>query len=164
MNGLAFNPENNNLGTIVTAGNKNGASGYAGLSHVGNYRIDPDAIALSTADGASVTWLKPQYFLFRNANDVKAEILNQDGEVINTLASLAHVTKSYWAASSQRYAKFNYAPAWDGTYFNQQTNKTEKVPDGTYTYRVTGTVDGTNSNNTMTLKLRLIVLNQKLRI
>lgn len=155
LNGLAFNPENNNLGTIVTAGNKNGASGYAGLSHVGNYRIDPDAIALSTADGASVTWLKPQYFLFRNANDVKAEILNQDGEVINTLASLAHVTKSYWAASSQRYAKFNYAPAWDGTYFNQQTNKTEKVPDGTYTYRVTGTVDGTNKQQHYDIKIKV---------
>ena len=155
LNGLAFNPENNNLGTIVTAGNKNGASGYAGLSHVGNYRIDPDAIALSTADGASVTWLKPQYFLFRNANNVKAEILNQDGEVINTLASLAHVTKSYWAASSQRYAKFNYAPAWDGTYFNQQTNKTEKVPDGTYTYRVTGTVDGTNKQQHYDIKIKV---------
>lgn len=155
LNGLAFNPENNNLGTIVTAGNKNGASGYAGLSHVGNYRIDPDAIALSTADGASVTWLKPQYFLFRNAKDVKAEILNQDGEVINTLASLAHVTKSYWAASSQRYAKFNYAPAWDGTYFNQQTNKTEKVPDGTYSYRVTGTVDGTNKQQHYDIKIKV---------
>ena len=80
LNGLAFNPKNNNLGTIITAGNKNGAIGYAGLSQddAGNYHIDPDAIALSTADGASVSWLKPQYFLFRNANDVKAEILNQD--------------------------------------------------------------------------------------
>lgn len=157
LNGLAFNPKNNNLGTIITAGNKNGAIGYAGLSQddAGNYHIDPDAIALSTADGASVSWLKPQYFLFRNANDVKAEILNQDGEVINTLASLAHVTKSYWAASSQRYAKFNYVPAWDGTYFNQQTNKTEKVPDGTYTYRVTGTVDGTNKQQHYDIKIKV---------
>lgn len=157
LNGLAFNPKNNNLGTIITAGNKNGDIGYAGLSQddAGNYHIDPDAIALSTADGASVSWLKPQYFLFRNANDVKAEILNQDGEVINTLASLAHVTKSYWAASSQRYAKLNYVPAWDGTYFNQQTNKTEKVPDGTYTYRVTGTVDGTNKQQHYDIKIKV---------
>ena len=157
LNGLAFNPGNNNLGTIVTAGNKNGAVGYAGLNQDedGNYRVDPDAIALSTADGASVSWVRPQYFLFRNANDVKAEILNQDGEVINTLVSLAHVTKSYWAASSQRYAKFNYAPAWDGTYFNQQTNKTEKVPDGTYTYRVTGTVDGTKKQQHYDIKVKV---------
>ena len=157
LNGLAFNPGNNNFGTIVTAGNKNGAVGYAGLNQDedGNYRVDPDAIALSTADGASVSWVRPQYFLFRNANDVKTEILNQDGEVINTLVSLAHVTKSYWAASSQRYAKFNYAPAWDGTYFNQQTNKTEKVPDGTYTYRVTGTVDGTKKQQHYDIKVKV---------
>ena len=74
---------------------------------------------------------------------------------IRDRASLAHVTKSYWAASSQRYAKFNYAPAWDGTYFNQQTNKTEKVPDGTYTYRVTGTVDGTNKQQHYDIKIKV---------
>lgn len=157
LNGLAFKPSNNNLGTIVTAGNANGAVGVAGLGQDdnGNYVIDPEAIAMSTAKGASVSWLKPQYFLFRNADDVKAEILDKDGKVINTLASLAHVTKSYWSPSSQRYVKFNYAPAWDGTYFNQQTNKTEKVPDGTYIYRVTGTVDGTNKQQHYDIKIKV---------
>ncbi|WP_297820126.1 S8 family serine peptidase [uncultured Lactobacillus sp.] len=147
LNGVTFDPANNNLGTIVTAGNDKKSQGIAGLTkdENGNYQIDEDALAFSTDPNASVTWLKPQYFLFRNAKNVKAQILDKDGHVINTLATLNNVTKSYWYANGQRYSKFSYAPAWDGTYFNQQTNKTETVVDGKYVYRIEGTVDGTQT-------------------
>lgn len=155
LNGIAFNPANRNYGTIVVAGNASGTQGYAGVyrDENGNYRINEDALAFSTDKNAQVTWLKPQYFLFRNANNVKAKILDKDGKVINTLASFNNVTKSYWYANGQRYSKFSYAPEWDGTYFNQQTNKTETVPDGTYTYRVEGTVDGTNTTQHYDIKM-----------
>ncbi|WP_276804736.1 S8 family serine peptidase [Lactobacillus hominis] len=145
LNGLTFDPVNKNLGTIVSAGNASGSQGYAGLyrDDSGKLRVNEKAIAFSTDPKASITWLKPQYFLFRNANNVQAKILDKDGHVINTLATLNNVTKSYWSPSAQRYHRFSYAPSWDGTYFNQQTNKTETVADGNYVYRIEGTVDGT---------------------
>ena len=141
-----FQPYNNILGTIVTVGNDS-FNGNPGLSidENGNYVFDSSKFAISTADYAQFQWFKPTYYLYRNANNVKAQILDKDGKVINTLASLSNATKTYYYAQAQRYTYFDEAPEWDGTYFDQQANKTVKVPDGTYTYRISATVDGTNT-------------------
>ncbi len=141
-----FHPENNILGTIVTVGNDS-FNGNPGLSidENGNYVFDSSKFAISTADHAQFQWFKPTYYLYRNANNVKAQILDKDGKVINTLASLSNATKSYYYAPAQTYNYFDEAPEWHGTYFDQQANKTVKVPDGTYTYRISATVDGTNT-------------------
>ncbi|WP_223898613.1 S8 family serine peptidase [Lactobacillus huangpiensis] len=141
-----FQPYNNILGTIVTAGNDS-FNGNPGLSidENGNYVFDSSKFAISTANNVQFQWFKPTYYLYRNANNVKAQILDKDGKVINTLASLSNATKTYYYAQAQRYTYFDEAPEWDGTYFDQQANKTVKVPDGTYTYRISATVDGTNT-------------------
>ncbi len=141
-----FQPYNNILGTIVTAGNDS-FNGNPGLSidENGNYVFDSSKFAISTANNVQFQWFKPTYYLYRNANNVKAQILDKDGKVINTLASLSNATKSYYYAPAQTYNYFDEAPEWHGTYFDQQANKTVKVPDGTYTYRISATVDGTNT-------------------
>ena len=141
-----FQPYNNILGTIVTVGNDyDSANPGLGIDDKGNVAFDSSKFAISTADHAQFQWFKPTYYLYRNANNVKAQILDKDGKVINTLASLSNATKTYYYAQAQRYTYFDEAPEWDGTYFDQQANKTVKVPDGTYTYRISATVDGTNT-------------------
>lgn len=141
-----FHPEDNILGTTVSVGNESDSSN-PGLNEDenGNYKFDTTKFAISTAKNAQFKWFKPSYYLFRNANNVKMQILDKDGKVINTLATLSNVTKTYYYAQAQTYTYFNDAPSWDGTYFDQQQNKTVKVPDGTYTYRIVGTVDGTKT-------------------
>ena len=141
-----FQPYNNILGTFVTVGNDyDSAYPGLGIDDNGNVAFDSSKFAISTADNAQFQWFKPVYYLYRNANNVKVQILDKDGKVINTLASLSNAAKSYYYAPAQTYNYFNEAPEWDGTYFDQQANKTVKVPDGTYTYRISATVDGTNT-------------------
>ena len=141
-----FQLENNILGTFVTVGNDyDSANPGLGIDDNGNVAFDSSKFAISTADNAQFQWFKPVYYLYRNANNVKVQILDKDGKVINTLASLSNAAKSYYYAPAQTYNYFNEAPEWDGTYFDQQANKTVKVPDGTYTYRISATVDGTNT-------------------
>lgn len=81
--------------------------------------------------------------MYRNANNVKIQILNNKGKVINTLATLANVPKTYYYAQGQTYTYFDSAPSWNGTYFDQQKGKKVSVPEGSYVYRIVATVDGT---------------------
>ena len=58
---------------------------------------------------------------------------------------MSNATKTYYESQEQSYTYFNDAPSWDGTYFDQQANKTVNAPDGNYTYRISATVNGTNT-------------------
>lgn len=158
LNGVTFSPKTGNLGTIVNAGNaKHGESGHAGLTQdaKGNYSVDPNKIALSTAKGAAVNWLRPEYETFRNANNVKAQILNKKGKLLTQLAVFHSVTKTYWEATTAKYIKFDDAPKWDGTYYDAKQNAYKQVPDGTYIYRVSGTVDGTQTTQHYDIKIKV---------
>ena len=141
-----FQPDNNMFGTLVTVGNSADDTN-PGLSRdaSGNLRFDPSKFAISNAKNAQYKWFKPTYCLYRNANNVKIQILDKNGKVINTLASLSNATKTYYESQEQSYTYFNDAPSWDGTYFDQQANKTVNAPDGNYTYRISATVNGTNT-------------------
>ena len=141
-----FQPDNNMFGTLVTVGNS-ADNTNPGLSKdaSGNLRFDPSKFAISNAKNAQYKWFKPTYYLYRNANNVKIQILDKNGKVINTLASLSNATKTYYESQEQSYTYFNDAPSWDGTYFDQQANKTVNAPDGNYTYRISATVNGTNT-------------------
>ena len=141
-----FQPDNNMFGTLVTVGNS-ADNTNPGLSRdaSGNLRFDPSKFAISNAKNAQYKWFKPTYYLYRNANNVKIQILDKNGKVINTLASLSNATKTYYESQEQSYTYFNDAPSWDGTYFDQQANKTVNAPDGNYTYRISATVNGTNT-------------------
>lgn len=158
LNGLTFSPKTGNVGTIVDAGNaKEGQVGYAGLTQdaKGNYSVDASKIAMSTAKGAEVRWLKPEYETFRNANNVKTQILNKKGKLLTQLAVFHSVTKTYWEATASEYIKFDDAPKWDGTYYDAKQNVYKKVPDGTYIYRVIGTVDGTKTTQHYDIKIKV---------
>lgn len=141
-----FQPDNNMFGTLVTVGNSSDNSN-PGLSidASGNLSFDSSKFAISNAKNAQFKWFKPTYYLYRNANNVKIQILDKNGKVINTLASLSNATKTYYESQAQSYTYFDDAPSWDGTYFDQQANKIVNAPDGNYTYRISATVDGTNT-------------------
>lgn len=137
-----FQPDNNMFGTLVTVGNSSDDTN-PGLSQDASF--DSSKFAISNAKNAQFKWFKPTYYLYRNANNVKIQILDKNGKVINTLASLSNATKTYYNSKAQSYTYFDDAPSWDGTYFDQQANKTVNAPDGNYTYRISATIDGTNT-------------------
>ncbi|WP_405315084.1 S8 family serine peptidase [Lactobacillus helveticus] len=141
-----FQPDNNMFGILVTVGNSSDDTN-PGLSQdaSGNLSFDSSKFAISNAKNAQFKWFKPTYYLYRNANNVKIQILDKNGKVINTLASLSNATKTYYDSQAQSYTYFDDAPSWDGTYFDQQANKTVNAPDGNYTYRISATIDGTNT-------------------
>ncbi|MFD1393584.1 S8 family serine peptidase [Lacticaseibacillus jixianensis] len=159
LNGPTFTPATTgNFGTSVNIGNPYEGLRYtAGLEQddQGNYVIDPDEIAMSTDPNAQYNELQPQYYLFRNANNVTAQILDDKGQVLSTLGSFATVTKTYWEATASAYYTFDYAPTWDGTIVDQSTGKATPVKDGTYTYRVTGTIDGTDKTQSYDIKVKV---------
>ena len=140
-----FHPDQGIMGTTVTVGN-NSDNTNPGLSmdEMGQYSFDLSKFAISTAKDSQFKWIKPTYYLYRNANNVKIQILNNKGEVINTLVTLANVPKTYYYAQGKTYTYFDSAPSWDGTYFDQQKGEKVSVPEGSYVYRIVATVDGTN--------------------
>ncbi|MBU5980942.1 peptidase S8 [Lactobacillus helveticus] len=142
-----FHPDQGIMGTTVTVGNDSDNTN-PGLNmdemDENEYSFDSSKFAISTAKDSKFKWIKPTYYLYRNANNVKIQILNNKGEVINTLATLANVTKTYYYDQGQTYTYFDSAPSWDGTYFDQQKGEKVSVPEGSYVYRIVATVDGTN--------------------
>lgn len=139
-----FQPDQGIMGTTVTVGNDSDNTN-PGLNkdEKGQYSFDSSKFAISTAKDSQFKWIKPTYYLYRNANNVKIQILNNKGKVINTLATLANVPKTYYYAQGQTYTYFDSAPSWNGTYFDQQKGKKVSVPEGSYVYRIVATVDGT---------------------
>lgn len=132
------------FGILVTVGNSSDDTNPGSSKDAsGKVSFDSSKFAISNAKNAQFKWFKPTYYLYRNANNVKIQILDKNGKVINTLASLSNATKTYYKAQSYTY--FDDAPSWDGTYFDQQANKTVNAPDGNYTYRISATIDGTNT-------------------
>src|SRR5699024_1957483 len=136
-----FQPDNNLFGTLVTVGysadNTNpGLSRYAS----GNLRFDPSKFAISNAKNAQYKWFKSTYYLYRNANNIKVQILDKNAKIINTLTSLSHATKTYYESQEQNYTSPTDAPSCEGTYFHQQANKTINAHAGNYTFRISATV------------------------
>lgn len=158
FNGVTFTPTTTgNTGTIVNGGNdEDGAISNPGLTTdaQGNYVIDTNNIAFSTAPGADIAWIQPEYWMFRNANDVQTQLLDDQGNLLTTFSTYKAATKSYWYANGQTYEKLDGAE-FDGTYFDPQTNQTETLPDGTYTYRVVGTPDGTDKQQVLDFKVKI---------
>lgn len=146
FNGVNWDPADGDFGTMVTGGKGDTEVNNPGLyvDEQGNYKINPRNIAFSTDKQAAVNWIRPEYYTFRNLRNVKAQILNAKGQVIKTLATISSVPKTYYEATAQSWVKLDSLPNWDGTYFNAKTNKTEKVADGVYIYRVSGDIEGTN--------------------
>lgn len=157
FNGVNWNPNDGDLGTLVTGGKGDTEVNNPGLyaDKNGNLKVNPNNIAFSKDPHAQVNWIRPQYYTFRNLNNVKAEILDSKGKVVDTLATLSSVPKSYYESNAQSWVKFDSLPNWDGSYFNAQANKEEKVPDGVYTYRVLGTIDGTHVQKHFDFKVKV---------
>ncbi len=77
------------LCTTVTVGNdSDNTNPGLSMDEMGQYSVDLSKFAISTAKDSQFKWIKPTYYLYRNANNVKIQILNNKGEVINTLATL----------------------------------------------------------------------------
>lgn len=120
----------------------------------GNYKIDPDAVALSTTEDAVYNKIAMQYYLLRNISQVKVQVLDSQGKLVTTLSTSTNQTKTYYDSNSGSWVYY-HAPSWDGTYYNQQNGKIETVADGTYTYRLTGTPEGGNKPQTYDVKFKV---------
>ncbi|WP_261806217.1 S8 family serine peptidase [Lapidilactobacillus luobeiensis] len=158
LNGLAFSPQGTgNYGT--TALGRNTASGnayYLGLTtdDKGYAYVDEDAIAFSTDSRAFFNEIQFDYYLFRNAQNVSVDILDADNNVVTTLGKSTNLTKTYFYSNGGYYTTFT-APSWDGTYYDQATGDYKTVADGTYSYRLTGTPEGSDQEQSYSAKFKV---------
>lgn len=152
LNGQLFDPQKGSTGTIVAGGNNQLTQiGYLGLQRHGQkVSIDSRDIALSPAAGALTNWIKPEFGTFRHLNNAKSQILDAHGTVLRQVDAQRFVPKTFFSPEAGMYSKY-YAAKWDGTMTDQTTGKTVMVPDGTYTYRLSGTIDGTTQDQHLDL-------------
>ncbi|QFF98085.1 lactocepin [Psychrobacillus glaciei] len=79
----------------------------------------------------------PVFSLFRNAKELKVQVLDSTGKVVRTIRTAKDLTKNYILKSSYRY-NTNYG--WDGKINNKI------APDGDYFIQLSGVVDFEGAN------------------
>lgn len=114
-----------------------------GKEENGRVELDPNTIAISPNEDNSCDNLMPGIYLMRNVKKVQGEILNEKGEIIRNLGEVKDYNKKIFNASSGSGKMVDVLKdlAWDGTIYNSSTGKTEIVPEGQYTYKVSMYVD-----------------------
>lgn len=75
--------------------------------------------------------LIPAIYLMRNAKEIKAEILNDKGEVVRKIGTIEAIKKQISAMREIR---------WDGQVYNEETKQLEIAKEGQYTYKLTITI------------------------
>lgn len=126
---------------------------------VGLGHIDPDRIAISpNGDGyfdVAIPWLG----LLRNAEEIRMDILDEDGMVIASPGSayeLRKITaKNFYqkCTGGRQMANSGHAIGWDGTIYDQSTGTYQIAPEGNYTVRLQARVREGGDWQTVTMPL-----------
>lgn len=133
-------------------------------------KVDPNKVAFSPNGDGQTDEVLPYIYSKAAFTDLKAEILDQDGQVVAVVDQERNVQRSYVPDGSVYLTDLNLSPsmrqhpdalAWDGMVYNQATGKEEAVADGKYTYRVTGTLASDGANQVQNIELPVIVDTQK---
>lgn len=131
--------------------------------------MDPEKTGFSPNGDGQADQALPVIFSKQNLKTFKGEILDSTGKVIKVIDLENRLEKTIKNAPlfgsvyfsdlslSQAMRLHEEAFAWDGTAYDQTTGKEITVPDGEYTYRVTGTLEVDGKNTTQTVDLKLIV-------
>ncbi|WP_122645638.1 S8 family serine peptidase [Enterococcus mediterraneensis] len=114
----------------------------------------PEAIAFSPTEDSARASFEGQFYTFRNARDIKIEILDEKGNVVAQPSEYASAEKAYWYANEGRWVLPTFS-GWDGSLYNQETGEYEVAPDGQYTYRVSALPDQGSERQTIEIPVKV---------
>ena len=104
-------------------------------------------VAFSPNNDNKSDLLKPYTYLKQNVKDLKAVVLDAQGNVVRVVADVQGVDKSYDENGVTKDASLSVsmrdnpdAFEWDGKVYNSKTGQMEVAKDGNYTYRLVATL------------------------
>ncbi|MBD7910699.1 S8 family serine peptidase [Clostridium cibarium] len=132
------------IGTTGLMTYSNGKNNYLG-STIKNDElfIEKDKVAISPNGDGIKDNLFPALYMLRNSKELKAQVIDKDGNVIKDLYVSPRVVKTMYSdyASGKEDAKYLNGAKWDGTVYNSSTGKEEKAKDGEYKIRITNSME-----------------------
>ena len=128
-----------------------GVTGLASNSHnlYGTYvkdgqeYIDNDIVAFSPNGDGIKDDATPALFFLRNAKELKAEVLDNEGNVVRELLQTSNIRKNILQDGFE--ANYLSSAIWDGTLYDSSTGKYVKAEDGQYTVRIKTKVELENA-------------------
>lgn len=104
-------------------------------------------VAFSPNNDNKSDLLKPYTYLKQNVKDLKAVVLDAQGNVVRVVADVQGVDKSYDENGVTKDTSLSVsmrdnpdAFEWDGKVYNSKTGQMEVAEDGNYTYRLVATL------------------------
>lgn len=104
-------------------------------------------VAFSPNNDNKSDLLKPYTYLKQNVKDLKAVVLDAQGNVVRVVADVQGVDKSYDENGVTKDTSLSVsmrdnpdAFEWDGKVYNSKTGQMEVAKDGNYTYRLVATL------------------------
>lgn len=106
-----------------------------------------EKVAFSPNNDNKSDLLKPYTYLKQNVKDLKAVVLDAQGNVVRVVADVQGVDKSYDENGVTKDTSLSVsmrdnpdAFEWDGKVYNSKTGQMEVAKDGNYTYRLVATL------------------------
>jgi lactocepin len=144
-----------------------GKKGYLGAEEKDDQTyINKNKVAFSpNADGLKDNVL-PAIYMLRNSIELKAQVLDNGGNVIKDLyVSPKTVKNTVEDYNEGKHATYLNGANWDGTVYNSSTGKNETVKDGEYTIRITNSMDIKGSKEqVLDLPINLDTVKPKIKI
>lgn len=118
---------------------------YLGYTGKGKYGpiIDPNKIAISPNNDGYFDNVVPKFTFFRNAKELKVQLLDKNKKPISQVAIENNVSKNLLAEDPSYTINPNWA--WDGKAYNTASGKYETVPEGQYYLNYITKVDITDA-------------------
>lgn len=107
--------------------------------------IDPDKIAISPNDDGYSDNVTPIFTFFRNAKEMKVEVLDKDKKLISQVALDNNISKNALGDDTDPGYKISDDWTWNGKVYNNKTGKYEVLSDGQYYINYVTKVDYANA-------------------
>lgn len=117
--------------------------GQTGTDEYGSAVINPDKIAISPNNDGKNDNVTPAFTFFRNAKEMKVQVLDKDNELISQVALDNDIRKNVIGSDSGYQISDNWT--WDGKVYNTKKGIYEALPEGQYYINYVTKVDIDNA-------------------
>ncbi|KRM74554.1 S8 family serine peptidase [Secundilactobacillus collinoides] len=145
--------DKDSLEALVTQG----SDGYYSFTTAAELSQDSKT-AISPNGDNNFDNLSPLVYTLQNLKDLKAEVVDANGNIVRIIADQQDVDKSNNDGDDPQDIRLGIDMQndqtlfnWDGTIYNQLTGEYETAPDGQYTYELVGTLVNDGANQVQTL-------------
>jgi len=117
--------------------------GVKGNDSNGKPIISPESIAISPNGDEYFDNIIPAFYLLRNAKEIKLDLLDESGNVIQSNLQIGRKLRRKVVANAGGTSPSVYgALGWDGTVYNKKTGEYEIAQEGQYSLKYSAKVDG----------------------